>query len=86
MIEFRFTLEAAGPDCSDADFAEWVACETDATGHVSRDGRHYIHFTRRAVSLDAAVKDAVDALSEWNGLDVLAFRAACSNSGMLARA
>ena len=86
MTEFRFTLEVVGPSGQDDDFAEWVAAQTVASGHVSRDGRHYIHFSRSADSLDDAVRDAVDALNDWDGLDILSFQAACSNTGILARA
>jgi len=85
MIEFRFTLEVVGPSVQDEDFAEWVAAQTGATGHVSRAGRHYVHFTHSAVSLDDALRSAVDALSNWDGLDILSFQSACSNTGILAR-
>ena len=68
MTSFRFTLEAVDPDCSDDDFSEWVASHTGATGHSTRNGHHYIHFTRPAASLDLAVKDAVGVLAGWRGL------------------
>ncbi|WP_419850476.1 hypothetical protein [Candidatus Poriferisocius sp.] len=86
MIEFQFTLEVVGPSGQDDDFAEWVAAHSGAAGHVSRDERHYIHFAQSADSLDDAVRDAVDALNGWEGLDILSFQAACSNTGVLARA
>ena len=86
MTKYRFTLEAVGPDCSDDEFSEWVASHTGATGHVSRDGHHHIHFVRPAASLDLAVKDAVDSLTGWSGLQVVGFSSPCSNSGVLAKA
>ena len=86
MIKFRFTLEVVGPSGHDDDFAEWVAVQTGATGHASRDERHYIHFTQSADSLDDAVMHAVDLLNGWDGLRILSFQAACSNTGILARA
>ena len=86
MTEYRFTLEAVGPDCSDDDFSEWVASRTAANGHVTRNGHHYIHFTKPATSLDNAVKDAVHLLTGWSGLRVVGFSSPCSNSGVLARA
>ena len=85
MIEFRFTLEVVGPSGQDDEFAEWVAVQTGATGHASRDERHYIHFAQSADSLDDAVRSAVDSLNEWDGLNILSFQAACSNTGILAR-
>lgn len=86
MTEYRFTLEAVGPDCSDDSFSEWVASQTGASGHVTRNGRHYIHFARLATSLDAAVKDTVGLLTGWDGLEVVGFSSPCSNTGALARA
>ncbi len=86
MIEFQFTLEVVGPSGHDDDFAEWVAAQSGASGHVSRDERHYIHFAQSADSLDDAVREAVRALNGWDGLDILSFQAACSNAGVLARA
>ena len=85
MIEFRFTLEVVGPSGQDDEFPEWVAAQTGATGHASRDERHYIHFTQSADSLDDAVRSAVNTLSGWSGLSILSFQAACSNTGILAR-
>ena len=85
MTSFRFTLEAVGPDCSDDDFSEWVASRTGATGHSTKNGHHYIHFTRPAAALDLAVKDAVGVLAGWSGLHVVGFSSPCSNSGALAR-
>lgn len=84
MTRYRFTLEAVGPACSDDDFSEWVASHAGATGHATRDGHHYIHFTRSASSLDRAVKDAVGLLAGWGGLQVVGFSSPCSNSGALA--
>ena len=86
MTSYRFTLEAVGPDCSDDDFFEWVASQTGATGHATRNGHHYIHFTQPASSLDRAVKDTVSVLAGWSGLQVIGFSSPCSNSGVLARA
>lgn len=86
MIEFQFTLEVVGPSGQDEDFAEWVAAQPGASGHASRDERHYIHFAQSADSLDDAVRNAVDSLNGWEGLDILSFQAACSNTGVLARA
>ncbi len=86
MIEFQFTLEVVGPSGQNDDFAEWVAAQSGASGHVSRDEHHYIHFAQSADSLDEAVRDAVDALKGWEGLDILSFQSACSNTGVLARA
>ena len=86
MTKYRFTLDAVGPDCSDDDFSEWVASHTGATGHGSRNGHHYIHFIKPAASLDKAVKDAVELLTAWSGLQVVGFSSPCSNSGVLARA
>lgn len=74
MTSFRFALEAVGPDCSDDDFSEWVASRTEATGHSTRNGHHYIHFTRPAASLDLAVTDAVRVLAGWSGLQVVGFK------------
>lgn len=85
MIEFRFTLEVVGPSAQDEDFAEWVAAQSGTIGHVSRDERHYIHFAHSAASLDDAVRGAVDALNGWDGLNILSFQSACSNTGILAR-
>ena len=85
MIEFRFTLEVAGPSAQDEDFAEWVAAQSGATGHVSRDEHHYLHFAQSADSLDDAVRSAADSLNRWDGLNILSFQAACSNTGILAR-
>ena len=86
MIEFQFTLEVVGPSGQDDDFAEWAAAQSGASGHISRGERHYIHFAQSADSLDDAVREAVDALNGWKGLDILSFQAACSNTGVLARA
>ena len=86
MTKYRFTLEAVGPECSDDDFSEWVAGHAGASGHATRNGHHYIHFVRRAASLDLAVKDAVGVLASWSGLQVVGFSSPCSNSGTLARA
>ncbi len=86
MTSFRFTLEVVGPDCSDDDFSEWVASLTGATGHATRGGHHYIHFTRPANSLERAVQDAVGSLAGWDGLQVVGFSSPCSSSGALARA
>lgn len=86
MTSYRFTLEAVGPDCSDDDFSEWVASHTGATGHATRNGRHYIHFTRPSSSLDRAVKEAAGLLAGWRGLQVVGFSSPCSNSGVLAKA
>ncbi len=86
MTKYRFTLEAVGPECSDDDFSEWVASHAGASGHATRNGHHYIHFVKRAASLDLAVKDAVDVLAGWNGLQIVGFISPCSNSGVLARA
>ena len=80
MTEYRFTLEAAGPDCSDDDFSEWVASRTGASGHVTRNGHHYIHFTKPASSLDRAVKDAVHSLTGWSGLRVVGFSSPTAQS------
>lgn len=86
MTSYRFTLEAVGPECSDDDFSEWVGSHTGATGHATRNGHHFIHFTRSASSLDTAVQEAVGGLAGWNGLQVVGFSSPCSNSGVLARA
>ena len=86
MTKYRFTLEAVGPDSADDDFSEWVASHAGATGHATRNGHHYIHFTKPASSLDSAVKDAAGSLASWGGLEVVGFSSPCSNSGMLARA
>ncbi len=86
MTKYRFTLEAVGPDCSDDEFSEWVASRSGATGHATRNGHHYIHFVKRAASLDLAVKGAVEVLADWSELKVVGFSSPCSNSGVLARA
>ena len=86
MVEYRFTLEVAGPDCSDDAFSEWVAAQTSACGHATRNGHHYIHFTQPAASLQHAVKQAVGMLTEWSELRIVGFSSTCSNSGALATA
>ena len=86
MTEYRFTIEAVGPESSDDDLSEWIASHTGASGHVSRNGHHYIHFVTPAASLDLAVKGAVESLTSRGGLQVVGFSSPCSNSGVLARA
>lgn len=85
MTEFRFTLEVVRSGCSENDFEEWIAADSGAVGHMSRNGHNYIHFAAQADSLEAAVDDAVSFLNQWNGLEVVGFKAACSNTGLLAR-
>ena len=86
MTKYWFTIEAVGPDPLDDDFSEWVASQTEANGHASRDGHHYIHFVTPASSLDVAVKEAVKSLTAWSGLQVVGFSSPCTNSGVLAMA
>ena len=86
MTEYDFELEAVGPDGHDYDFFEWVASQTEANCHASRDGHHYIHFVTPASSLEVAVKEAVESLTAWNGLQVVGFSSRCTNSGVFALA
>ncbi|MDE0268575.1 MAG: hypothetical protein OXI96_06020 [Acidimicrobiaceae bacterium] len=80
MAEFRFTLEVVRSSCSENDFAEWVAADSSAIGHMSRKGRDYIHFAAQADSLEAAVDDAVSVLNQWNGLELVSLQANGDNS------
>ena len=61
------------------DFAEWVASESGAVGHMSREGRDFIHFASRANSLEEAVEDAVNILRYWKGLEVVGLKSSGSD-------